>query len=426
MPAGSSNSRGWSASASTVRPSTSPPIHLHKGKAVLSVSSPDVRPARPTSRSRSPSRRRSAASTGLQSRSPARRLDNHGTTEFRARIPIWISRFTGYRPPSQNPPYEPIPIPPFSWLKRIPLKYEIWLFSFIGCLVGILLIEAICTTSTHLREVFKSPLIITSFGAASTLLFGVIESPLAQPRNHIFGNLIGSITGVVFTKLFRLNDARNEYLNSIGEGSAFNSRSFANCALTVAVTMVLMLITGTVHPPAGATALSAAVDPQIVSMGWTYIPVVLSSSTLLLGWALVINNLGRRRYPVYWWTPPSTETKPGPETEKNGNRPPCMAVEVEEGDEPEDVGSSKEKEDVTPSGRMRSMADNGSVSLKSLEEGTLRKYEDGGKIAQEPLVEQPQDRSSLLDRIPQTNDAVNSVSERQHRSSEPPEKVIAS
>jgi len=26
----------------------------------------------------------------------------------------------------------------------------------------------------------------------------------------------------------------------------------------------------------------------------------------MLGWALIINNLGRRRYPMYWWAPGQT------------------------------------------------------------------------------------------------------------------------
>lgn len=26
----------------------------------------------------------------------------------------------------------------------------------------------------------------------------------------------------------------------------------------------------------------------------------------MLGWALIINNLGRRRYPLYWWAPGAT------------------------------------------------------------------------------------------------------------------------
>jgi hypothetical protein len=26
----------------------------------------------------------------------------------------------------------------------------------------------------------------------------------------------------------------------------------------------------------------------------------------MLGWALIVNNLGRRRYPIYWWSPGAT------------------------------------------------------------------------------------------------------------------------
>lgn len=41
----------------------------------------------------------------------------------------------------------------------------------------------------------------------------------------------------------------------------------------------------------------------MITLSWRYLPVVLASSLIMLGWALIINNLGRRRYPVYWWRP---------------------------------------------------------------------------------------------------------------------------
>jgi CBS-domain-containing membrane protein len=43
------------------------------------------------------------------------------------------------------------------------------------------------------------------------------------------------------------------------------------------------------------------VHSDIVSLSWRYLPTVLSSSLIMLGWALIINNLGRRRYPLHWW-----------------------------------------------------------------------------------------------------------------------------
>lgn len=63
-----------------------------------------------------------------------------------------------------------------------------------------------------------------------------------------------------------------------------------------------MALTKTVHPPAGATALLAVVDDTLIHIGWFMLPVMLLGCALMLGVALVINNL-ERRFPVYWWTP---------------------------------------------------------------------------------------------------------------------------
>lgn len=65
-----------------------------------------------------------------------------------------------------------------------------------------------------------------------------------------------------------------------------------------------MTVTNTVYPPAGATALLAAVDTQVESLGWYLLPLVLLSATLVLITSLVINNI-QRRYPSFWWTPAS-------------------------------------------------------------------------------------------------------------------------
>lgn len=43
------------------------------------------------------------------------------------------------------------------------------------------------------------------FGASCVILFAVSQSPLAQPRNVIFGHLIAAFVGLVFLKLFGSN-----------------------------------------------------------------------------------------------------------------------------------------------------------------------------------------------------------------------------
>lgn len=44
-------------------------------------------------------------------------------------------------------------------------------------------------------------------------------------------------------------------------------------------------------------------NPNGVELSWRFIPIVMVSSLVMLGWALIINNLGRRRYPKVWLAP---------------------------------------------------------------------------------------------------------------------------
>ena len=69
-----------------------------------------------------------------------------------------------------------------------------------------------------------------------------------------------------------------------------------------------MGITKTVHPPAGATALLCSSNMALVALGWDLLWMVGLGSCLMVGVALMINNLGRT-WPVYWWTPVDLEPK---------------------------------------------------------------------------------------------------------------------
>lgn len=130
----------------------------------------------------------------------------------------------------------------------------------------------------------------SSQGAAAILVYNSIDSPLAQPRNAFGGQLVSAIVGVATTKLFMLSpDPEAELVWLAG-------------ALSCALASVVMGITKTIHPPAGATALLAVVDNRIRYMGWLLIPVVIVSSGLMIAVGLVLGNI-QRTYPRYWWTP---------------------------------------------------------------------------------------------------------------------------
>lgn len=120
------------------------------------------------------------------------------------------------------------------------------------------------------------------------LEFYAIESPLAQPRNAIVGHLISAVIGVGISKLFQLSPN-------------FESIQWLGAALACATATAVMGLTKTVHPPAGATALMAVAEPNILHLGWFLLPVLIVGISLMMTVALVVNNIARR-FPVYWWT----------------------------------------------------------------------------------------------------------------------------
>lgn len=129
-------------------------------------------------------------------------------------------------------------------------------------------------------------------GAAAVLDFYVIESPLSQPRNAIGGQLLSSIVGISIAKLFALSPH-------------FESIRWVGASLACASATAVMALTGTVHPPAGATALMAVLDDQVQALGWFLIAPVMLGCAITMCCALVVNNL-RRRFPIYWWSPKPT------------------------------------------------------------------------------------------------------------------------
>lgn len=165
--------------------------------------------------------------------------------DYRGFLPSHLSRFTGYKPPDVDPPYDPLPFPPFSWLVYIPLKLEVAIFTWIGSFGGILLIEAIMSTNTAFANVYHAPIIITSFGASAVLLFSAIESPLAQPRNFVLGHFVSALVGTCITRLWVLNPHYHPYLDAGG----FHANVFVNGGLSMATSALAQVLIGAVHPP---------------------------------------------------------------------------------------------------------------------------------------------------------------------------------
>ncbi|MFN1550732.1 HPP family protein [Vibrio natriegens] len=103
-------------------------------------------------------------------------------------------------------------------------------------------------------------LLMAPFGATAVLVFGVPESPLAQPKNVIFGHLITAFVGVFFTQYIGVSPL--------------------TLALATGIAVSLMLVTKTTHPPAGANPLLIMLSGQ----GWAFLitPVLLGAVLIVL------------------------------------------------------------------------------------------------------------------------------------------------
>lgn len=131
-------------------------------------------------------------------------------------------------------------------------------------------------------------MLINNQGASAVLNYNTIRSPLAQPRNTFFGQMLSALVGVAVTKGFQ-------------RASNFEDLQWVAGAFCCAAASLVMSITGTIHPPGGATAVLAATNTEIINMGWMFVPFVMLSSAMMISVACLTNNI-QRAYPVYWWT----------------------------------------------------------------------------------------------------------------------------
>ncbi|KAK1968954.1 HPP family protein [Colletotrichum sublineola] len=193
-----------------------------------------------------------------------------------------------------HPPWECLPYPIahfFGYRKSKPCSVGTVLPILWACIGVFCGVAVVALVSRHIPmfEEHGAPIIVGSFGAAAVLEFYSIESPLAQPRNSVFGQVLSAVVGVAIGKLLQLSPH-------------FESIRWLGGAISCALATTVMALTKTVHPPAGATALLAVVDDGVLRLGWILVPIVTLGSVVMLVVALIMNNF-QRCFPQYWWSP---------------------------------------------------------------------------------------------------------------------------
>ncbi|MHB8909529.1 MAG: HPP family protein [Syntrophales bacterium] len=163
---------------------------------------------------------------------------------------------------------------------------RVGLHEVLWALAGSAIAMCICQyISARYFEPRDLTLIVGSLGASAVLVYGAIKSPFAQPRNLVGGHIVSGLVGVSCYQLF-------------------GGTLWLAAALAVSFAIGAMMVTKTVHPPGGATALIAVIGgPKVHALGFLYpfVPAGLGA-LILLAVALLVNNLAtNRKYPEYWF-----------------------------------------------------------------------------------------------------------------------------
>lgn len=123
----------------------------------------------------------------------------------------------------------------------------------VGSLVGIAFLGI-------LWAFYDLPLLVASLGSTAVTLFALPKAPAAKPKSAILGQFLSAVCGW-------------------GTQFLLGSTWYA-CAIAVMLSLVVMVVFDCIHPPGGATALTAVLTPQ----PWTFIiaPVTVGVIFLVL------------------------------------------------------------------------------------------------------------------------------------------------
>jgi len=178
---------------------------------------------------------------------------------------------------------QPNPSATSTWLKLLgielsPVSHRERLVSALGGFVGIF---AVYWLSSAVPGGTASPLLVLSMGSTAVMLFAVPHGALSQPWPLLGGHLVSGLIGIAC--LFYIPDPM--LAASLGVGLSIGAMHYLRC----------------IHPPAGATALAAALgDESVRAMGFGFVvaPVMLNV-LIILAAAIAFNALfSWRRYPA--------------------------------------------------------------------------------------------------------------------------------
>jgi len=151
-------------------------------------------------------------------------------------------------------------------LKRVMSEKE-FIISIVGAFIGTLTASFFSNTILEAEDL---PLILASTGASAILIFALPFSPVSQPWNLVGGHLVSASVGVSCYFLIP-----NELFAS---------------SLSIPFAMLFMHYLRCMHPPGGATAITAVIGgANVHALGYAFVIIpVFVNAIILLSIAMAI------------------------------------------------------------------------------------------------------------------------------------------
>jgi CBS-domain-containing membrane protein len=171
-----------------------------------------------------------------------------------------------------------IPWPKLLGIELSPVSHRERIVSALG---GFVAIFAVYWTSQLVLGPVASPILVLSMGSTAVMLFAVPHGALSQPWPLLGGHLVSGLIGIACL----LWIPQPMLAASAATGLALGAMHYLRC----------------IHPPAGATALAAALGNETVkAMGFAFVVAPLMLNVLIIfAVAIAFNGLFPwRRYPA--------------------------------------------------------------------------------------------------------------------------------
>jgi CBS-domain-containing membrane protein len=155
-------------------------------------------------------------------------------------------------------------------------KLSTYVFAWIGTAAALGVTAVLLHWTGH-------PWLLASFGGSCVILFGMPLTEMAQPRSFIGGHVLASVVGITFLRFGLMRFGGSSELWAIA---------------AVATALVLMMMTRTIHSPAGANPLVVFAEHA----DWIFLlaPLLIGLVILFVTAYIVNNRTAPRRYPLSW------------------------------------------------------------------------------------------------------------------------------